>query len=71
MPSFFSYHKTKWFLTFIVLPLLFLFMGCFSNPDVLYMKAVKLIEKNKLARAEKLLFKVLRIKRTILMPNTH
>ena len=38
-------------------------MGCFSNPDVLYMKAVKLIEKNKLARAEKLLFKVLRIKK--------
>ncbi|MEE2924354.1 MAG: tetratricopeptide repeat protein, partial [bacterium] len=58
-----SPHKFKWFLAFVVLPFLVLFIGCFSNPDVLYLKAVKLIEKNKLARAEKLLFKVLRMKK--------
>ena len=66
MAKIFLSNLASRFFTCVSLSFLLLFLGCFSNPDVLYLKSVKLIEKNKLARAEKLLFKVLRIK-----PNHH
>jgi len=40
----------------------FVFSGCFSNPDALYVKSVHLIEQDKLGNAERLLFKVLELK---------
>ncbi len=52
--------RFRWMSPFCLLVCLFL-TGCFQNPDVLYRRAVKLIEENRLGRAEKILFRVLEL----------